>query len=452
VNPKEVTGKRLSVLLRGARIVDPEGGYQGIGDVWIEDGLIREIGSGLESTARRVVDLGGAVVMPGLFDMHVHFREPGGEDAETIATGAAAAARGGFTGVACMPNTPVRIDTRAVVDLVVDRSRSACGTEVHPVCGITVGLKGKQLTEMWDLKDGGAVAVSDDGFPVDSSEVMRRGMEYARMCGLPVLTHSEDSALKGEGVMHEGYWSTVLGLRGIPAACEEIGVARDISLSALTDTPLHVCHVSTRRALEAIRFAKSKGLRVTAETAPHYLSLTDQALTGYNSSFKMNPPLRTEEDRAALREAIVDGTLDVIATDHAPHTTVSKDMELDHAPFGVIGLETSFGVSYKVMVDECGMAVDDLVRRMAIAPRRILGLPGGTLEVGGVADLTVVDLDQTWKVDSAEFASKARNCPFEGWELPGRVLLTIAGGIVTHDALPEPGSDRVENMRRSEAV
>lgn len=428
-------GRLESALLRNGRIVDPASDRDGIGDVWIEDGRIRAIGRSLQVEARRVVDLGGAVVMPGLFDMHVHFREPGGEESETIATGALAAARGGFTGVACMPNTAVRIDTRAVVDLVRDRAGEACGTAVHPVCAMTLGLKGERLTEMAELREAGAVAVSDDGFPVDSTELFRRGMEYAAMYSLPVLSHCEDSFLKGSGVMHEGYWSTVLGLRGIPSACEEIGVSRDVRIARMTRGRLHVCHVSARGSLEFIRRAKEDGIAVTAETAPHYLVLTDESLSSYDSSFKMNPPLRTAEDRQALREAVADGTIDVIATDHAPHAPVKKDVEIDQAPFGVIGLETSLGVTYRAMVEEYGLPLSRLVDRMAVRPRRILALPGGQLREGEWADLTVVDFEQRWTVDPSTFASMSRNCPFAGWDLPGKVMLTVAGGRVTHETL-----------------
>jgi len=259
-------------------------------------------------------------------------------------------------------------------------------------------------------------------------------MEYARMCGLPVLVHCEDLALRGQGVMNEGYWSTVLGLRGIPPACEEIGVARDILLAELTGCRVHLCHLSTRGSVELLRAARERGVAVTAETAPHYLTLTDESLKSFDSSFKMNPPLRTAADVAALRAAVKSGLIEVIATDHAPHTPQSKDVELDQAPFGVIGLETSFGVSYRAMVAEEGMKLEDLVRRMAVAPRRILGLRGGRLEVGQPADFTIIDLAWQWTVEAARFASQGRNCPFEGWTLPGKVLLTMAAGRVTHAA------------------
>ncbi len=433
---------RLTLLLRNLRVVDPAGGESGTKDLLLRDGVIERIGPRIDAAGATSIDLDGAAVLPGLFDMHVHLREPGGEDAETIASGALAAARGGFTGLACMPNSLVRIDQRAVIDLVSNRAREACGTAVHPVAAVTKNLEGQQLTEMMELKEAGAVAVSDDGFPVDSSEVMRRGMEYARMCGLPVLGHCEDRALKGKGVMHEGYWSTVLGLRGIPAACEEIGIARDLALAALTGVRFHVCHVSTRRGAELVRQAKARGLHVTAETAPHYLTLTDECLRTYDSSFKMNPPLRTWDDVQALRAAVLDGTIDAIATDHAPHTPLSKDGELDLAPFGVIGLETSFGVAMKALVHEEGMSLEDLVDRMAVAPRRILGLGGGKLEVGKPADLTVVSLDEEWMVDPRDFASLGRNCPFAGWKLRGRVLLTIAEGRTTHSAAELKSTDR----------
>jgi dihydroorotase len=431
-----------SVLLRNLRVADPADPKRGTCDLWIRRGVLEAMAPGLPAEGAISLDFGGAVVMPGLFDMHVHFREPGGEESETITSGALAAARGGFTGVACMPNTPVRIDGRPVVDLIHARARAACGTRVHPVGAMTRNLEGKELTEMAELKEAGAVAVSDDGNPVESSEVMRRAMEYARMCDLPVLSHCEERALRGNGVMHEGYWSTVLGLRGIPAACEEIAVARDIALSELTGARLHLCHLSTRGSVELLRRAKEKGLPVTAEAAPHHFALDHGHLRTYDSSFKMNPPLRTEEDVAAIRAAVKSGLIDAIATDHAPHAPVLKDGELDQAPFGSIGLETSFGVSHKCLVEEEGMKLEDLVERMAVAPRRILGLPGGRLELGRPADLTILDLAWQWTVDPSVFASLSRNCPFVGWTLKGKVLLTVAEGKVTHAAVSPPAAGR----------
>jgi dihydroorotase len=441
------------ILLRNLKVVDPEGERRGICDMWIRKGMLEAMAPSLPDDGGLSVDLDGATVMPGLFDMHVHFREPGAEEAETIATGALAAARGGFTGVACMPNTPIRIDTRAVIDLVQARAAEACGTRIYPVAALTRNLEGKELTEMAELAEAGAVAVSDDGLPVSDSEVCRRAMEYARMCDLPVLAHSEDLSLRGKGVMHEGYWSTALGLRGIPAACEEIGVARDIALAELTGARLHLCHLSTRGSVALLRQAKEKGLKVTAETAPHYLTLTDESLRGYDSSFKMNPPLRTGADVAVLRAAVKSGLVDVIATDHAPHPPEAKEGELDRAPFGVIGLESSFGVAHRAMVEEEGMKLEDLVTRMSVAPRRILRVPGGRLDLGQPADFTVIDLAWEWTVEAARFASLGRNCPYEGWTLRGKVLFTMAAGKVTHAAVapserrPAPQESRAAGRR-----
>jgi dihydroorotase len=431
-------GTLESVLLQNLRVVDPAGENRGTCDLWIRRGVLEAMAPGLPGNGSPSIDFGGALVMPGLFDMHVHFREPGGEESETIASGALAAARGGFTGVACMPNTPVRIDGRSVIELIRARAHEACGTRVYTVGAMTRNLEGKDLTEMAELREAGAVAVSDDGHPVESSEVMRRGMEYARMCGLPVLSHCEERSLRGNGVMHEGYWSTVLGLRGIPSACEEIGVARDLALCELTGARLHLCHLSTRGSVELLRRAKEKGLPVTAEAAPHHLALDHGSLRGYDSSFKMNPPLRTAEDVAALRAAVKSGLVDAIASDHAPHAPVLKEGELDQAPFGAIGLETSFGVSHRALVEESGMRLEELVERMAVAPRRILGLPGGRLELGRPADLTILDSAWQWTVDPSSFASLSRNCPFAGWTLAGKVLLTVAEGIVTHAAVAPP--------------
>lgn len=421
-----------SIVLRNARIVDPRSRFEGSLDLWIENGRIREIGRSLPGTARQEVDLGGAVVLPGLFDLHALLGEPGGEDAETIATAARAAARGGFTAVACMPGTPVPIDTRAVVDLIHERERVACGTRIHPVCALTRKMEGQNLTEMWELSEEGAVAASDADHPIQSSEVMRRAMEYARMCGLPVLAQGEDRVLRGRGMIHEGYWSTVLGLRGIPAAAEEIGVARNISLARLTKCHLHVQRVSTRGTVDLVRRAKAEGLDVTAETSPSYLALTTEAVRDYETEYKVNPPLRSEEDRRAVRDAVRDGTIDVVVSDHLPNNIVTKDVEFDSAPFGVVGLETAFSVAYRTLVEEDGMPLTDLVDRMSIRPRKILGLPEQPLTSGAVADLTVVALDRKWTVAPRSFASLSRSTPFGGWELPGQVLLTIAEGRITY--------------------
>ncbi len=420
-------------VLAGVRVVDPESRTDGRRDILIESGRLAAVEPSLPAGVdARVCPAEGWILTPGLQDMHVHFREPGGEDAETVASGALAAARGGFSHVLTMPNTSPPVDQRSVVELIVQLGRDACGTVVTPAGAITKGLAGRELTEMFEMREAGALAVTDDGHPVDSAEVMRRGMEYASAAGVLVISHCEERSLKGAGVMNEGYWSTVLGLRGIPAASETIGIARDIDLCRLTGASLHIAHVSTAGGVDLVRRAKAEGLPVTAETAPHYLALTDRAMRSYDARFKMNPPLRGEEDRAALKEGLRDGTIDVIATDHAPHPTERKEVELDQAPFGVIGLETSLSVCIAELVEPGVLDWSGLVRAMSSRAASILGWGGGRLEVGRPADLTLIDPSERETVRAESFASLSRNCPFEGLILPGGVLLTIAGGMVTH--------------------
>lgn len=425
------------LVLRGVRVVDPESGTDGQRDVLIEDGMIL----GMEPSLTAGVDARECraerwILAPGLQDMHVHFREPGGEDAETIASGALAAARGGFSRVLTMPNTAPPIDDRSSVELVLQRGREACGTMVIPAAAITKGLDGKELTEMFELREAGALAVTDDGLPVDSPEVMRRALEYARTADLLVISHCEDRALKGLGVMNEGYWSTVLGLRGIPAASETIAIARDLDLCRLTGARLHIAHVSTAGGVGLVRRAKAEGLPVTAETAPHYLALTEEAVQGYDARFKMNPPLRGAADRASLKEGLRDGTIDVIATDHAPHPAERKEVEFDQAPFGVIGLETSFAVCMAELLETGVLDWPALIHAMSSRTASILGWGGGRLAVGTSADFVLIDPSASFTVRAAEFASISRNCPFEGRVLKGRILLTAAGGRLTH---LEPG-------------
>ncbi|MEZ4650577.1 MAG: dihydroorotase [Candidatus Eisenbacteria bacterium] len=432
---------KANLLLRNVRRIGENGAIDPSPcDVRIEDGKIAAIGPELVGNGLAELDLGGAAVVPGLFDLHVNLREPGGEDAETIASGSRAAAAGGFTAVAAMPSTPTPNDTRAVIDLIHERTRGTCGTKVHPVAAITKGLDGKQLTEMWELADTGAVAVSDDGHATASSEVLRRGMEYARMCGLPVLVHCDDADLRGRGVMHEGFVSTTLGLRGIPSACEEIVLARNLSIAALTGCRVHVQHVSSEGGVEMIRRAKERGLAVTAEVTAHHLTFTDEALREYDPRFKCNPPLREERDRAALRRGVMDGTIDVIVSDHFPHTRVATDVEFDRAPFGVAGLESTVSAAYAVLVEEEGWALGSFVRALSSRPREILGLSVPTLSVGECADLTVLDLAARRTIQAETFESRGRNCPFVGWSLPVAVRLTVSMGTVTFQ---EPvGSER----------
>jgi dihydroorotase len=423
------------LVLRGVRVVDPESGTDGRRDALLDEGKIL----GMEPSLPAGVDArechaDGWILAPGLQDMHVHFREPGGEDAETIASGARAAARGGFSRVLAMPNTSPPIDDRSAVELVIQRGREACGTIVVPASAITKGLAGKELTEMFEVREAGALAVTDDGLPVDSPEVMRRAMEYARMADLLVISHCEDRSLKGMGVMNEGYWSSVLGLRGIPAASETVAIARDLDLCRLTGARLHIAHVSTSRGVDLVRHAKAEGLPVTAETAPHYLAITDEALKSYDARFKMNPPLRGAGDRAALKEGVRDGTIDVIATDHAPHPAERKEVEFDQAPFGVIGLETSLAVCIAELLDSKVLDWPALIHAMSSRTASILGWGGGRLAVEQPSDLVLIDPSAVWTVRGEAFASLSRNCPFEGQAVKGRVLLTVAGGRVTHVA------------------
>ncbi len=422
-----------SFVLRGVRVIDPESGTDAPRDAWIREGKLEacdeSIASGVDA---RSIAAEGWILTPGLQDMHVHFREPGDEDSETIASGALAAARGGFTRVLTMPNTTPTIDNRGLVEFVIQRAMDACGTRVIPSAAITKKSEGRELTEMFELREAGALAVTDDGRPVESSEVMRRALEYARAAGMLLISHSEDRALRGGGVMNEGYVSTVLGLRGIPVEVETIAIARDIALCRLTRSRIHIAHVSTAGGVDLVRRAKAEGLPITAETAPHYLALTDEAVRGYDTRFKMNPPLRGHQDRLALKEGLRDGTIDVIATDHAPHCIERKAVEFDSAAFGVVGLETSLSVAIAELISSDVLDWTALVHAMSSRVASILGWGGGRLETGKPADLTVCDPSAEWTVRAETFASLSRNSPFEGRTLPGRVLLTMAEGRITH--------------------
>jgi len=435
------------LCIRGGRVLDPARGIDRAQDLWIQDGRIAGLGEDAPadvrgSRATEVIQVQGAVICPGLVDIHVHLREPGQEEKETIETGTRAAARGGFTTIACMPNTTPPLDERPRIEWVIRRARESGHARVLPIAAVTRGQMGEQLTEIEDLVDAGAVAVSDDGKPVRNAEIMRRALELTRCLNVPVIQHAEDPDLKGEGVMHEGWTSTRLGMKGIPDAAESVIVARDALLAELTGGHVHVAHVSAARSVEIIRRAKARGIRMTAETAPHYLTLTDEAVQGYDPRTKMNPPLRSARDRDALIEAVADGTLDCLATDHAPHTEIEKDSDFEAAPFGIVGLETALGVYLKALVEPNHLTLSELILRLTVNPLRVLGQPGGTLEAGAPADVTVFDPAGRWRVEAAEFASMGRNTPFEGWELPGRVLLTMLGGRVTHRAMAMEGSAR----------
>lgn len=421
----------MSLLIRGGLVVDPTQGWEEPGDLLAERGRIvaLEPPDTIPEEGRRVIDARNLVVTPGLLDMHVHLRQPGEEYKETIISGARAAVQGGFTAVAAMPNTRPVNDNATVTRFILDQAHRAGLARVYPVGAISMGSRGKDLSEFGDLKQAGAVALSDDGYPVKSSLLMRRALEYARTFDLPVVSHCEDLDLRADGVMHEGRVSLELGLKGIPGAVEEVIVYRELTLAALTGARLHIAHVSSAGSVAIIRLAKGMGLPVTAETAPHYFSLTEDAVRGYDTRAKVNPPLRTMGDLAAIRDGLRDGTLEVIASDHAPHSSLEKEVEFQAAAFGLIGLETSLGLSLQLVHDEV-LSIYKLVERMSTNPARILGVPGGSLKAGSPADITLIDLNREWTVDVNTFASKSRNCPFDGWKLKGKAVMTIVGGKV----------------------
>ncbi len=421
----------MGLLLKGGVVVDPAQNLEAPLDLLIDQGRIARLTApgAIPTADHEVRDCTGLVVCPGFIDMHVHLREPGHEYKETIFTGGQAAAAGGFTAVACMPNTQPVNDNATVTRFIINQAAQARQVRVYPVAAISQGSQGQILAEYGELQAAGAVAVSDDGHPVVNAQLMRRALEYAHTFGLLVISHAEDLNLAGRGVMHEGIVSLRLGLRGIPAAAETVAVFRDCELAQLTGARLHIAHVSTAGAVEVIRRAKAAGTPVTAETAPHYFSLTHEAVQGFDTNAKMNPPLRTAADVAAIKEGLADGTLDCIATDHAPHSVLEKEVEFDQAANGIIGLETAVGLSLR-LVEEGVLSLSLLVAKLSTNPARILGVPGGTLREGEPADITVLNLQHPWTVDVAQFRSKSRNSPFHGWQLPGRAVLTIVNGEV----------------------
>src|SRR5215204_925399 len=423
------------VVLRGGRVLDPSQRLDGVGDVVISEGKIEsfERAAGAPySDDVRVVDCAGLVVSPGFIDVHCHLREPGREDVETIATGARAAAVGGFTAVCAMPNTQPVTDNQAAVGFVLRQGQAANAARVHPIGAISLGQEGKALAEFGEMVGAGAVAVSDDGRPVASAHLMRTALEYARTFGIPVSDHCEEPTLAAGGSMNEGIVSTRLGLKGIPAEAEEIMAIRDILLARRTGGHVHLCHMSTRGSVELIRWGKERGIRVTAEVCPHHLALTEEAVEGYDTNAKMNPPLRTAEDVEALQQAVKDGTIDVVATDHAPHHYDEKEREFADAPNGIVGLETALAVVATHLVVPGILSWPTLVDRMSSTPARVFRLQGGTLRKGALADVTVFDPEAEWTVDPSRFASKGRNTPYAGQALRGLVDLTVVDGRVIH--------------------
>ena len=419
------------ILLRGGRVVDPSEGVDAVLDVLLADGSVARIAEGIDAPeGARAIDCAGLVVTPGLVDVHVHLREPGEEHKETIATGAMAAAAGGFTSVCAMPNTDPPIDDPAAVGFVVAAGRAAGAARVYPVACISTGRRGERLAPVGEMVEAGAVAITDDGNPVMDSGLMRLALEYAQAFGIPVADHPEDLGLSARGHMNEGVVSARMGIAGKPNASEDIHIVRDILLAELTGGHIHLQHVSTRFGVESIRQAKARGVRVTAEASPHHLILTQEAVEGYRTEAKMNPPLRTAEDVEAVRAGVADGTLDTIATDHAPHHYDEKEAAFADAPNGVVGLETALGLVLTRVVAEGVIDLPTMIERMSCQPARVFGLPGGTLAKGSVADVTVFDPEAVWTVDPKRFRSKSRNSPFAGWELKGRARYTLVGGRV----------------------
>ena len=426
----------MKLLLTGGRILDPSRDIDLKADLLIEDGAVARIGKGQSKPAKdtEIVDVAGRVVVPGLIDIHTHLREPGHEYKESVLSGSEAAVAGGFTAVACMPNTKPVNDSRSVTEFILRQARIAGLARIYPIAAISMGSEGAVLSEFSDLRKAGAVGFSDDGKPVAGSHLMRIALEYAHQFGLPVISHCEDLQLSKGGLMHEGPVSAQLGLAGIPSIAEEIMISRDIAIAEYTGTAVHICHVSSAGSVEIIRKAKAKGVKVTAETAPHYLFLTDESLRDFDTNKKVNPPIGGRADAQALREGLRDGTIDAIASDHAPQSSVEKDVEFEFAANGIIGMETSLGLCLR-LVDEGVLTLPQLIQKMSCAPAAILKVPGGTLEQGAPADITVIDPERKWTVNVDAFKSKSRNCPFNGWELKGKAVMTIVGGEIKYREL-----------------
>jgi dihydroorotase len=423
----------MRILIAGGRVIDPANRRDAVMNLLIEDGRIADVsspGAQPAPAADRVLDARGKVVCPGFVDLHVHLREPGREDMETIATGTRAAVRGGFTTVCCMANTTPVNDNQSVTEFIIDRARRDGAVHVFPIGAISKGLHGEELAEIGELVGAGCVAISDDGKPVMNAELMRRALEYSTLFHIPVIQHAEDAHLTGKGVMHEGRVSTELGFKGIPAASEAVIVARDLLLAELTAGHYHVAHVSTAEAVQLVREAKRRGIRVTCEAAPHHFALSDEAVRSFDTNAKMSPPLRSARHVEAVKAGLADGTIDAIATDHAPHTIQDKEVEFDYAANGIIGLETAFGLTVTSLVEGEVLSLDQAIARLTSDPARIFGLSKGTLSVGADADVAIVDPAREWVVDITRSASKSRNSPFHEWKLRGQVLATIVGGKI----------------------
>jgi len=424
----------MSLLIKNAIIVNADKESKQEQDILVEKGKIAKIGTVIKADGAKVIDAKEMLVLPGLIDIHVHFREPGREDKETIETGSMAAVKGGFTTVMCMPNTTPVIDNCMIVEAVIKEAQRVGLVNVIPIGAITRGQRDEALVDMFELKEAGCLALSDDGKSVVNSQLMRRAMEYAKMTGLLLIQHCEDPLLSCGGVMNEGDTSTLLGLKGDPGLSESVIVSRDIELAHYLDGRVHFAHMSTRRSVELIRFAKSQGIHVTAEACPQHFTLTDEEVSSFDTNTKMNPPLRTQDDVNAIKEGLKDGTLDCIVTDHAPHTREDKEIDFDHAPFGIIGLETSLGLTVTELVEPGLLSWKGLVDKMATTPAKIVGLENkGEVKEGFDGDITIVNPKQEWTITDADFASKSRNTPLLGRKLKGRVKVTICNGKIVYE-------------------
>jgi len=421
----------LSILIKNGRVIDPSQQLDRIGDVLLADGKVKQIGK-LSAMADQVIDARGLIVCPGLIDMHVHLREPGDEEDETIASGGAAAVAGGFTAVACMPNTDPPLDNEAAVEFIYRQADRAGQCRVYPIGAVTKGRSGQELAEMGQMVRAGAVAFSDDGAGVANTGLMARAMQYVTMFDKPIIQHCEDPALSAGGVMNGGTMATKLGLPGMPAAAEELMLQRDLVLLRSSGTRYHAAHVSIAASVELVREAKRRGLPVTAEVTPHHLLLTEEACSQYDTNTKVNPPLRTRADVEACLAGVADGTIDCLVSDHAPHGAERKELEFLTAPFGIIGLETALPLFVKALVEPGLLDWPGLIERMTLRPARILGLSKGTLREGADADVTLIDPDAVWTIDVGAFRSKSRNCPFHGWRVRGRAAMTIVGGQIKY--------------------
>ncbi|MDE2125841.1 MAG: dihydroorotase [Armatimonadetes bacterium] len=428
----------MRTLLAGGRVIDPSQGIDRPADLLIVNGKVEAVlQPGEDAASDERLDVTGLTVCPGFIDIHVHLREPGFEYKEDIESGSAAAAAGGFTRICCMPNTNPAIDTASVCRHIIERAAGVGKAHVHPIGAATRGMEGERLTEINDLKSAGAVAISDDAFPIQNARTMRSVMQYCAMLNMPLMTHNEEKELTTGGSMNEGAAATVLGLAGMPPAAEDIAVARNIMLAAITGCRLHLLHISTAGTVELLRNAKEKGLAVTGEACPHHWALTDEACLGFNTDAKMNPPLRTTEDCEAIMRGLADGTIDCISTDHAPHAPHEKEVEFDAAPFGILGLETAVGLAITHLVAPGRMTLSTLVARFTTEPSRILGLSAGTLRPGAAADITVLDTQAAWQVDRAAVRSRSSNTPFHGATLKGRAAFTMVNGV---RIAPEPAT------------